>query len=275
MCAASAPSAIDLVVTDLDGTLWGADEVIHDRTLAALQALAARRVPVLVATGRRLRSAVDTLGRSGLALPTVVLDGALGRDVGADRTFHRAAFTPSQATAVLEAFRGAGLSPCLYVDDPDAEVVIDGRPSTHPGHLAHIGSWLERRVDLGPVAASRSVLMFAVVGGAAAQLGEVAAAVAGSGAATVTRDIIFGGATLTIRPPGISKWDGVQAWCTEQGLDARRVLAVGDGENDLELLGSARLACVVADGCEPALALAHHVIEPARHGGWSAILDLV
>jgi hydroxymethylpyrimidine pyrophosphatase-like HAD family hydrolase len=79
-------------------------------------------VPVLVATGRRLRSAVATLARSGIELPTVVLDGALGRDLGPGRTFHRAPFTRERPARSSAGFREAGLSPCLYVDRPDAEV---------------------------------------------------------------------------------------------------------------------------------------------------------
>jgi hydroxymethylpyrimidine pyrophosphatase-like HAD family hydrolase len=91
----------------------------------------------------------------------------------------------------------------------------------------------------------------------------------------VTRDIIVGGMTLTVRPPGISKWQGVLAWCADQGLDPDRVLAVGDGQNDVELLEAARVACVVADGCDAALALADHVLDPADAGGWAAVLDQV
>jgi hydroxymethylpyrimidine pyrophosphatase-like HAD family hydrolase len=266
---------IDLVVTDLDGTLWGADERVHDRTLSALRTLADRDVPVLVATGRRLSSAVATLGRSGIELPTVVLDGALGREVGPGRTFHRAAFDPADARAVLAGFREVGLSPCVYVDRPNTEVIAAGDASTHPAHLEHVGEWLQRRDDLESVVSDEQILMFAIVAAPEPTLAAVARSVGAHGAVAVTRDIIYGGATITVRPPGVSKWDGVLAWCADQGLDADRVLAVGDGENDLELLGAARVACVVSDGCEPALALADHVLEPACDGGWSAIVDLV
>jgi hydroxymethylpyrimidine pyrophosphatase-like HAD family hydrolase len=271
-----AAAAIELVVTDLDGTLWDAGEVVHDRTLAALRTLAEREVPVLVATGRRLGSAVSTLARSGLSLPTVVLDGALGRDVGAHRTFHRAAFTADRAAGVIRALTAAGLSPCAYVDRPDSEVVVGPSPSTNPRHLQGVGPALDRVEDLLPVADSQAILMFSVVGrDDPVLLRRAAAAVGDLAAPVVTRDPFYGGYTLTVRPPGISKWDGVLAWCREQGLDHGRVLAIGDGENDLELLAAARVACVVADGCDAALAVAHHVIEPAGAGGWSAVLDHV
>ena len=91
----------------------------------------------------------------------------------------------------------------------------------------------------------------------------------------MVRALFFGEATLIARPRGISKWQGVTAFCAWAGFDAGRVLAIGDGENDIELLTGAKVACVVSDGCDAALALADHVFEPAASGGWSAVVDLV
>jgi 5-amino-6-(5-phospho-D-ribitylamino)uracil phosphatase len=268
---------IDLIVTDLDGTLWGADERIHDRTLDALHQLAARPVPVLVATGRRLSGALGPLARSGLALPTVALDGCLGHDVRTGRTFHRAQFDPGVARAVLDGFVAAGLSPCVYVSPEDGsgpEVLLSANPSTHPRHVEILGG-RAARADLHRATAEEPVLMFAIVGGDHDRLQAVAGTLGPSVAFAVTRDVMLGGSTLTVRPAGISKWAGVLAWCDVQGLDPSRVLAVGDAQNDLELLGAARVACVVQDGCDEALALAHHVIGPACDGGWADILNLL
>ncbi|MGH8908815.1 MAG: HAD family hydrolase [Egibacteraceae bacterium] len=269
-------AGIDLVVTDLDGTLWDGGECIHRLTMAALAEFAQRRIPVLVATGRRTRSAAAGLARSGLVLPAVLLDGALGRDLRDGRLFHEHRFTPEHAAAVLAAFAEAGLSPCVYVEQPDADVVIEARPSTSASHLAMLGPWA-RRGDLADTVATQPVYAFAICGRDPRVLRPCADLVRASGAAraTVSRDVLHGGATLMARPFGMSKWQGVLAFCAEQGLDPGRVLAVGDGENDLELLSAALVSCVVRDGCEAALALADHVLEPAGQGGWGQILELI
>lgn len=263
--------AISLVVTDLDGTLWDADERVHDRTLAALAALADRQVPILVATGRRLRSAEVALARHDLALPAVLLDGAMGRDLRTRARFHDARFSPEAAAASLAAFADAGLSPAVYVERPGVDVVVASETSTHPAHLSHIGDWLAR-ADLAEVVATEPVYAFAVVDADPVALDRVTRGLTGAGIPTVTHNAFFPGATITVRPPQTSKWEGVLAYCGEQGLDPARVLAVGDGENDLELLDGAAVSCVVRDGCDAALALADHVIEPAGDGGWSSVL---
>jgi hydroxymethylpyrimidine pyrophosphatase-like HAD family hydrolase len=266
--------AIELVVTDLDGTLSDPAERIHPRSVAAVRAFVAAGIPVLVATGRRPRSASWVLDPAGLAGPAIVLDGAIGRDLRNGHTFHQVAFTPEAARQVLAAFTAASLEPCLFVDHPTAELVVGSRPSTHAGHLARNQAWAAR-ADLARVVETQPVLTFTVVGGDAAALAEVAAAVGQAGSASVTPDLLYGGSTLQVRPCGISKWSGVVAFCREHGLDAGRVLAVGDGTNDLELLEAAKVACAVAGGHAAALALADHVIDPPSIGGWAALLDLV
>lgn len=263
---------IELVVTDLDRTLW-AEERIHDRTLAALAELELRGVPLLVATGRRHRSARAGLVRAGLHVPAVVLDGAMGRDHD-DRPFHDATFQPADAERVLEAFLAAGLEPAVYVDRPGVEVVVGDAPSTHPEHLTYIGDGLARD-DLRRVVAREAVYSFAVMGGQADPVRAAAAGVGDAGQPWVSEGTLLAGTHISVRPPGVSKWAGVLSWCADQGIDPAHVLAVGDGENDLELLEAARVACVVSDGCDAALALADHVIEPAEHGGWHAVLGLL
>lgn len=263
---------IELVVTDLDGTLWDSDERIHRRTLSALHTLEERGVPLLVATGRRPRSAAAGLARESLAPPAVFLDGALGRDAPDGRVFHEAAFRPDDAARVLDAFESCGLSPCVYVERGDTDVLVGDSPSTHPRHLAHLHPW-SQQADLRRAVATERIFAFGVVG--ADTRAVTGLGVNGSGHAVVVADRFFGGSSVMVRPRGTSKWSGVQAFCAQRGIDPGRVLAVGDGENDIELLTGAQVSCVVSDGCDAALAVADHVIDPAAVGGWSQILRLL
>ena len=57
------------------------------------------------------------------------------------------------------------------------------------------------------------------------------AAVQDLAAGSVSRDLNYQNYTLSIRPDGVSKWNGVIAFCEANGLDSSAVLAIGDGEN--------------------------------------------
>jgi hydroxymethylpyrimidine pyrophosphatase-like HAD family hydrolase len=266
--------AVQLVVTDLDGTLSDAGERIHPASARAIRSLEADGIPVLVATGRRLRMAWAVLEAGGLAGPAVVLDGALGVDLRDGRVFHRVAFPAQAARQVLDAYTAAGLSPCVYVDRPEVDLVVGDQPSTHPDHLARARPWVAT-VDLRRVVETEPVYAFTVVGRPAPVLEPVLSAVGPAGSASIVHDLVYGGCTLQVRPPRVSKWTGVLAFCAERAIDPGRILAVGDGANDVELLEGAAVACAVTTAAPAVLALADHVVGPPASGGWAEVLALV
>jgi hypothetical protein len=266
--------AVQLVVTDLDGTLSDAAERIHPASARAIRDLEARGIPVLVATGRRLRMAWAVLESGGLAGPAVVLDGAIGLDLRDGRVFHQVAFPAPAASRVLEVFDAAGLSPCVYVDRQGVDLVVGQHPSTHPDHLARARPWVAAD-DLARVVGAEPVYAFAVVGRPVSLLEPVLATIGPAGSASIVHDLIYGGSTIQVRPPGISKWSGVLAYCADQGIDPGRILAVGDGANDLELLDGAAVACAVATATPAVLARADHIVGPPASGGWADVLNLV
>lgn len=272
MTAPVAGRPIELVVTDLDGTLWGTDHVVHPRTRRAIDELARRNIGLLAATARRPGGARRLLAANGLTLAAVLLDGALARD--ADwTTIHADWFDAATAAVVLAAFRAHGLEPCIGVlADDDVDARLGPHPSTHPAHVRYLADWAVR-ADLDEVVATATVQSFVVCGRPADALRPVAAALDGRAAVTLTWDAQFDASTITVRPPGVDKWRGVQAFCDRHGVDERAVLAVGDGLNDIELLESAAIACVVAGADARVAAHGDCVVGPPQSGGWADLLD--
>jgi hypothetical protein len=265
-------AGIELVVTDLDGTLWSGHEDTHETTVDAWRELEAGGIPVVVATGRRVASAREPLARLGLSPDAVVLNGAIVLDLATDERFHRQPFTADDARLVLAAFRAEGLAPSVYVDHPAVDVYLDANPSTHPAHVRTLTT--SASGDLEEIVASEAVLMFGIMGHGGAPLERTARALAGVAEAHLAPDQ-WGGHSFTVTPRGLSKWVGVLACCERHGIDPSKVLAIGDGPNDLELLRGAAVAVVPADGHAAALAAADHVVPSTRDGGWARILDLV
>ena len=267
-------TAIDLVVTDLDGTLWEHPDHTPARTLEAVAEVESRGIPLLVATGRRLGSTRRPLEAIGLRPPAVMLNGSLGVHLASDERFHLGGFSSESAARILATFTDAGLEPCVYVDDDTHPVRIGQLPATHDDHLASFGDDV-REDDLAAVVETHRVLAFSVLGipePAAVPLGD---ALARSGEPHVAPDRSYGGFGVTVAPPGDSKWDGIAAFCALEGLDPDRVLVIGDGPNDIEMLEAAAIAVVPEDGHASALALADHVCARAEVGGWAELLDLL
>lgn len=263
---------VELVVTDLDGTLWHTDDVVHDRTVAALAELHRRGVPLLVATGRRVTSTRVPLARIGLAPPAVVLNGALGLDLATGERFHRAAYSTSAAVAVTAAFAAVGLQPVLYVDHPRCDAFLGPDPSTNAEHVRQLGDTATTD-DLARVAAEEVVLGFGMIGVPHADGVAALEAIGDTAEVHLDRSLDHPGmASVTVAPRGQSKWDGVRAFCELHGLRADRVLAVADGANDLELLDHAAVSVVPEVAHPAALERADHVVPAAADGGWADLL---
>jgi hydroxymethylpyrimidine pyrophosphatase-like HAD family hydrolase len=259
---------IEIVVTDLDGTLWMHDGDVPDDTRAALATLDRRGVAVLVATGRRLRSARLALVRAGLGhLPCVGLNGALAADGGT--VFHASTFSADDARAVYDLFVAGGITPVGYlVPERDGEgvdaVAIEG-VSTHPDHLAVLAPTL----SAAPIDYS-SIVAFSVLGVPHAALHPIRARVDEHGAAecVLSPDRAYGEHNLAATARGVSKWTGVLAYCARHGIDAARVLSIGDDDNDATML---QKSCV-------GLAM-RHASPNARDGAvalvdrWTEVLD--
>jgi hydroxymethylpyrimidine pyrophosphatase-like HAD family hydrolase len=265
---------IRLVATDLDGTFWGAGMAIPDGHVRAVRELEARGVTVLAATSRRPRVARAGLGTAGLALPAVLVDGALGIDLRTGERFHRAMFEQPVAAAVLGAFRLTGLDPCVYVDDPVIDIVISDTPASCPAHLTSISD-VVRVGDLDTELAGH-VYAFSVLGLPRGRLEPAARLLLDLGVQLVLfSEARFGEWGLSVNPPGVSKWSGVEAYCRLTGIDSSEVLAVGDGDNDVTMLDRAGVAVAVLGGTPAVLELADHLIDPPAQEGWAALLDLI
>ena len=278
-------TGVELVVTDLDGTFWDDATEIAPSVLAAVAELDRRGVPLLVATGRRLTSTREPLARAGLTPPAVMLNGAIGVDLGTAERFHLSPFPVDEALFAYDAFVSVDLSPVVYVDHPRYDVFISRSPSTNPDHVQSLGDTAGVRwgpegraaVDDQRTAVEESpVLGFSMIGVPFAAAERAFAALAPVVEVHLDRAIDFPGmASLTVAPRNQSKWDGVLAYCAAHGIDSTRVMAVADGPNDIELLTNAAVRVVPEIAHRSALELATTIIPSAQHGGWSEVPSLL
>lgn len=277
--------AVELVVTDLDGTFWHTDDHLPAAVLDAVGELERRGVPLLVATGRRLASTRGPLARLGLAPPAIMLNGAIGIDLATNERFHVAPYPTDQALAAYDGFVAAGLSPVVYVDHPRWDVLLSHHPDTNPAHVDALGDTAGRHWgagertmvdDLRVAVAETPVLGFSMIGVPFPDAEAAFAALDGVVEVHLDRSIDYPGmASLTAAPRGQSKWDGVLAYCALHGIDSTRVLAVADGPNDIELLANAAVRAVPEVAHPSALALATTLIPAAQEGGWAEIIPLL
>jgi hydroxymethylpyrimidine pyrophosphatase-like HAD family hydrolase len=258
-----------LVALDVDGTILHEDESIDERVADAILAARERGHEVTLATGRSWATTLPVLERLGLSPEYVVCaNGAITmrRDDGASGGYSRAHVETFDPTAVLERVRSFLPSGRFMVELPDGyRLFTQGMTdwNLENAHEVRFDELLDQR-------ATRVVVV-----SPDHELEEFLRIVEEMGLHQVSYAIGWT-AWLDIAPDGVSKataLERVRGWLD---LPSDRVIAVGDGRNDIEMFSWAGAAGrSVAMGQAPAevRAAAGETADDVDHAGLAAVLD--
>ena len=201
-------------------------------------------------------------------------NGAIGYDFASETLFHHAPFSPASIAQVCDVLQQFELAPVAYLSDTRA-LVIEG-VTTAVGHLDSLGpdlvwsTWEE-------LVGRDDVLGLSMLGIEPEQ-GQPALpalhALAGVEAAAYA-DHLYPPYSLMLAGENVHKEVGIRAYLEHVDLVPDRIIALGDGGNDLEMLAMADTAVAVRGGDQRAIDLADVVIERPENGGWATVLDLL
>jgi hypothetical protein len=264
-----------LYVTDLDGTLLGADSRISATSVAILNELIDAGVMITPATARTPATVqpmfagvkqsvyVDKNGENQ-PLPTIVMTGGALWNRQTQTFEHCTLIDEAEADAILATFRRVGLSPFIYclsgksflsVYHPSTMTVCEDEFYQERKHLE-----LKRfNLDQMPERLDSVVLFFAIgevtmVERAVAELRSVTQC-----AAAWYPDIHNSNIGLIdLYAPGVSKAKAVADLARRVG--AERTVVFGDNLNDLPMMRVADVAIAVENALPQVKAEAHRVI---------------
>jgi Cof subfamily protein (haloacid dehalogenase superfamily) len=254
---------------DLDGTLIGRDGLLRPRTLAAIARAQAAGIPVLVATGRMFRSVARYLGQAGIRDPVVCYQGAAVVDPTTGEFLLHEPLELDIAREAITALLASGVSPNVYVDDRlyVAEETEYSRAYSGFQHLpvTEVGdllAWLEEPPTKLVAVAEPERLAQIRPGLERAFAGRV----------FVTTSLPH---MLELGHLGASKGSGIAFVARLLGLDLAHVVALGDGENDVELLAEVGLGIAV-EGAHPRLrAIAARTCPGPDDEGVAGVIETV
>ena len=239
------PHAVEGVFIDLDGTVVHEAELLPNAA-AAVAALQATGVPVIVATGRMFASACRFADAMDAADPVVCFQGALVGRRSSGEILHHAPLAPDPAREILAAILETGehvnvmTEDAFYVAEENDEArryALSARvPINAVGDLL---AWLDQPVTK-IVVSGDPTRMDELRDWLAPQYGD---------RAFIAKSLPF---YLEVAAPGVHKGAGCDVVADILGLDAARCVAIGDGENDIELLEWGGFGIAV-DGGHPRL----------------------
>jgi Cof subfamily protein (haloacid dehalogenase superfamily) len=226
------PAPPALVVLDVDGTVLTSAHEVGAATAAQVRRVRRAGVEVLLASSRGPRAMLPVLTALGLTdgAEFVGTQGALTAGYDAAGALHVRDRRPAPvdaARAVVAAATGAGLAVGWYAGDrwlvshvdPTIEReawVVDDTPEV--ADLAAQTSGPDKLMIIAPAPSEVAVLR------------RLAAALPAELTAQISNPTY-----LEITHRGVDKASAVARWCARRGIAAARMIAIGDGPNDLGL----------------------------------------
>ncbi|CAH1451656.1 unnamed protein product [Lactuca virosa] len=250
------------IFCDMDGTLLNSKSQISATNAEALREASSRGVKVVIATGKTRPAAiallkmVDLAGRDGIASeysPGVFIQGLLvygkqGREIhrrNLDPHVCKEAFDYSvEHNVPLIAFSE---NRCLTLF---SHPLVDALHTIYHEPRAEVMGSVEDLLSSGDV---QKVLFLDTAEGVSGRLRPYwSEAIKGGRASVVQAQPDM----LEIVPAGTSKGSGVRMLLDHFGVGADEVMAIGDGENDVEMIELASLGVALSNGSEKTKAVA-------------------
>lgn len=240
---------IRLVAIDIDGTLLNNQLEIAPRTAQAIQQVRAQGIPIIAATGRAPGATQAIMARLGIVAPGVYLQGLLALDADG-KVLHEQTMASGTVRQVIAFAKDRGLTPLIY---SGRRIIVEARTYyadllTPYGEPApEVVAPLESVPDTLPV---HKVLLLDEPDRITAARGELTGLM--DGQATITQALPI---AIEILPHGASKGAGLGYLLEALGILPENAMAIGDGENDLEMIRMVGIG--VAMGSAPDHVKAH------------------
>jgi Cof subfamily protein (haloacid dehalogenase superfamily) len=277
-------SGIRLVAIDVDGTLLDQPNAEVAEVIAGLNRSLGqyrRAVTLTIATGRSFGGARPVIERLQLSnrTPVILYNGAVVCAADGSSLTRLHSLHSEQIARIVELATNAGLSPLVY--EPDFALPLWGD---------HEGPMVERVTGFAPEAGppiefNGLPVMWQT---SAAVVPDTAAAIVIPSPRGIPDDLLarlaqFGGATVTrssisyleVRPEGANKGAALSVVASGRSLTSTQVLAIGDNDNDAEMLRWAGCSVAVANSTPIALAESDYVTEGAAGDGVVEALRLL
>jgi hypothetical protein len=243
------------LVVDLDGTTIDYRQQLHPRIRDAVRA-AARRMPVIIATGRMYRSTVPWAEELGVREPLVCYQGAMVRAMpSADGAPGELILEQAlRAAPALRSLRIAREQDWHYQAYQDDELLCE-RDRPEARLYSHVSGVPFRLVpDLEPLLV-RGTTKAACVIEDPVEVDRASALMSREldGSARVTRS---NPEFVEILDPGVSKAAACEIVCARAGCTLADAIALGDAPNDIELLVAAGFGIAVSSSRPEVLAVA-------------------
>lgn len=269
------PAQVTYVLSDVDGTLVGAQRLSSSPVVDACRALQAAGIRFGIATGRMRHATEPLRTQLGGDGPHIYFDGAMVHD--GDEAIAQWTLQPADVDAMIHL---AAQRPNTYMELYDADnYYVDVMDERAVGHWEML-----ERPPAGQVSSSADVagldiikVTMVIFGGDPTEVDAVAEDIARAGLRTGpsisprTPTLAY----LNVTHPDASKGAGLRAAGKQLGVAPTNIAVIGDAPNDLPMFAVAGTSIAMGQAHSAVKDQAHWVAPPVHEDGAAAALSAI
>lgn len=231
-----------MVAVDLDGTLLNDEKWISKENLKLMGELADKGYEIVIATGRRYWSAKQLTEKINRPLVILANNGNVVRETTTDKTIITKYLDLDDFKLLIREGRKKGLHPIVHVDKYekgyDIIIEMDKNNKNYHNYLR----WAEKRyreVD-SYLELKDSRILVVVYAGTKEDMEhfhlEIREKYPQKYSSHVMENIQMSEALLEVMNPMGCKWLSLLEYATMRGVDKSEIIAIGDDNNDIEMI---------------------------------------
>ncbi len=264
----------ELIALDLDGTALNPSNQVAPATVAAVQTARKRGVRVVVSTGRICGEAAEFAHQLGVDDYMVTSGGATLSSLREKRCFMRLSMPWETSVRAAAALERIGLSTMVYVAEnlliTPYDALSFGQYKSNEGYTENkrvvpsVAEWIaEGRVMVDKIF-SRSLDTSLI-----AHTRQVLSRIPGIRIMSSAND------NVELVSPAADKGVALSMLCRLYGVEPSRCAAIGDSENDLEMLSAVGLPIAMGNARDDVKARSRYVTADNAHDGAAQAIEWV
>ena len=259
-----------LIVSDIDFTFVGPDKAMLPRNLKAVEDAKKAGIPFAIATGRYWKGFKSFANALNLDFPQIADNGATIFDPVKERAVVSHPIGAKTIELFRESFKSDGLIPvigtsydyyCSEMDDETFEILKLHNEFAIKRPESELRALFDECVKISAYVTDEKVPLLR----AAVDRAVTAARAHGYS----FKGVFTEAGIYTANAAEVSKFLGVKDLCKLIGCTPEDVLAVGDGDNDAEMLSGCGIGCAVANGTDAAKEAASMVVAACDKEGFA------
>lgn len=262
-----------LLALDVDGTLLDPGGVLRPAVREAVRATRRQGISVVLCTGRRYRTALPVLAELELKGPVVIHNGVVVKDGLSGRTLHHS-YLPAEIYAPALAAMRSVSPPLVYVDQfhEGLDIVAEPASRVHPFQAEYMKDTRDVTKVVGSLDGppSQAIVMLSCMADQASLRAlhtEVETTLPGRVRTNFLLNKSYRGHILEIVSAASGKWPALHKVARERGIVADEIIAIGDDNNDAEMIEAAGLGIAMGNAEARVKARADYVARSNAEDG--------